>query len=203
VKKCLLPVVFLANVLAQDQSPNARPKFAVASIKLDNSPAAWRIGLETHPGGRIHFSGPLVFLLGFAYDVPFNSKRMTGVPDWGYKEAYVIDAAPDPRVIPAGLATTALRERVRPMLQALLADRFHLVMRRDTQELPVYALTLVGRPKLRLAGIEEKDVPWMAGSTVTACAAALRASQDGPSVWTIWRSSSPTGRTGRSSIAPA
>jgi len=85
---------------------------------LDNSPAAQRIGLETHPGGRIHFSGPLVFLLGFAYDVPFNSKRMTGVPDWGYKEAYVIDAAPDPGVIPAGLATTALRERVRPMLQA-------------------------------------------------------------------------------------
>jgi len=90
---------------------------------LDNSPAAQRIGLETHPGGCIHFSGPLVFLLGFAYDVPFNSKRMTGVPDWGYKEAYVIDAAPDPGVIPAGPTTTALRERVRRTLQALLADR--------------------------------------------------------------------------------
>ena len=150
-------MVFLATLLAQEKSPDARPKFAVASIKLDNSPAGWRIGLQTHRGGRIHFSGPLVFLLGFAYDVPFNSKRMTGVPDWGYKEAYVIDAAPDPGVIPAGLATKALRERVRPMLQSLLADRFHLVMRRDSQELPVYALTLAGRLKLRLAGIEEKD----------------------------------------------
>src|SRR5260370_25867470 len=43
------------------------------------------------------------------------------------------------------------------MLQALLADRFHLVMRRDNQELPVYALTLARGPKLRPAGIEEKD----------------------------------------------
>jgi uncharacterized protein (TIGR03435 family) len=158
LKKYLLPLVFLAMLLAQDRSPDARPKFAVASIKLDNSPAAWRIGLETHPGGRIHFSGPLVFLLGFAYDLPFNSKRMTGVPDWGYKEAHVIDAAPDPGGIPAGLATLALQARVRPMLQALLADRFRLVIRRESREVPVYALTLSkGGPKIKRAGIEEKD----------------------------------------------
>jgi uncharacterized protein (TIGR03435 family) len=126
----------------------AQSKFAVASIKLDNSPPPWRIGLDTHPGGRIHFSGPLVFLLGFAYDVPFNSKRMTGVPEWGYKEFYVIDAEPDPGVVPSGLATAALHQRVRPMLQALLAERFHLVMRRDSQEVPVYALTVAkGGPK--------------------------------------------------------
>jgi uncharacterized protein (TIGR03435 family) len=44
------------------------------------------------------------------------------------------------------------------MLQPLLADRFKLVMRRDTQEAPVYALTLAkGGPKLKPAGIEEKD----------------------------------------------
>jgi uncharacterized protein (TIGR03435 family) len=158
LKKCLLPVLFVAILLAQDRSPDARPKFAVASIKLDNSPAAWHIGLETHPGGRIHFSGPLVFLLGFAYNLPFNSKRMTGVPDWGYKEAYVIDVAPEHGVIPAGLATLSLRERVRPMLQTLLAERFHLVIRRDSQDVPVYALTLAkGGPKLKHAGIEEKD----------------------------------------------
>jgi uncharacterized protein (TIGR03435 family) len=44
------------------------------------------------------------------------------------------------------------------MLQALLAGRFKLVMRRDTQEAPVYTLTLAkGGPKLKPAGIEEKD----------------------------------------------
>jgi hypothetical protein len=35
----------------------------------------------------ISITGGLVFLLSFAYDVPFNS---TG---WGYNEGYVIDAA--------------------------------------------------------------------------------------------------------------
>jgi uncharacterized protein (TIGR03435 family) len=176
-------VVWLATLLAQDKSPAARPKFAFASIKLDNSPAGWRSGLETHPGGRIHFSGPLVFLLGFAYDVPFNSQRMTGVPDWGYKEAYVIDAAPDPGAILAGLPTAALQARVRPMLQALLVDRFHLVMRRDNQELPVHALTLAGEPKRRPAGIgERRIVSWMARSTLTTCTVAFRESQDRPSV---------------------
>jgi uncharacterized protein (TIGR03435 family) len=64
----------------------------------------------------------------------------------------------DPGAIPAGLATAALHEKVRPMLQALLADRFKLAMRRDTREAPVYALTLAkGGPKLKPAGIDEKD----------------------------------------------
>jgi bla regulator protein blaR1 len=157
-KKLLLAGAALVCVAAPVVIGQAKPQFAVASVKLDSSGPPWRIGLETHPGGRVHFTGGLVFLLSFAYDVPFNSKRITGVPDWGYNEGYVIDAAPDPGAIPAGLATAALHEKVRPMLQTLLADRFKLVMRRDTQQAPVYALTLAkGGPKLMPAGIDEKD----------------------------------------------
>jgi bla regulator protein BlaR1 len=157
-KKLLLAGAALVCVAAPVVIGQTESQFAVASVKRDASGQPFRIGLETHPGGRIHFTGGLVFLLSFAYDVPFNSKRMTGVPNWGYNEGYVIDAAPDPGVIPAGLATAALDEKVRPMLQALLAERFKLVMRRDTQQAEVYALTLAkGGPKLKPAGIEEKD----------------------------------------------
>ena len=46
------------------------------------------------------------------------------------------------------------------MLQALLADRFKLAIRRETKELQVYAL-VVGRngSKLQKANIEEEDCP--------------------------------------------
>jgi len=46
------------------------------------------------------------------------------------------------------------------MLQALLADRFKLVIRSESKEMPVYALVAgKGGPKLQKADIEEKDCP--------------------------------------------
>ena len=44
------------------------------------------------------------------------------------------------------------------MLQTLLADRFKLVMRRESREMPVYALAVSRNgPKLQKAAIDEKD----------------------------------------------
>ncbi len=46
------------------------------------------------------------------------------------------------------------------MVQALLADRFKLVVRREPKEMPVYALAVAkGGPKLQRSDIEEKDCP--------------------------------------------
>ena len=46
------------------------------------------------------------------------------------------------------------------MLQALLAERFKLVIHREMKEMPVYALVVAkGGPKLQKADIEEKDCP--------------------------------------------
>ena len=51
-------------------------------------------------------------------------------------------------------------DRERLMLQALLADRFKLVIHREVKELPVYALVVAkGGPKLQKADIDEKDCP--------------------------------------------
>ena len=61
------------------------------------------------------------------------------------------------------------------MLQTLLADRFKLKIRRETKEMPVYALVVAkGGPKLQKADIEEKDCtegPFivMPGTPNTAC----------------------------------
>jgi uncharacterized protein (TIGR03435 family) len=52
------------------------------------------------------------------------------------------------------------------MLQALLADRFKLVIHGETKEIPVYALVVgKGGPKLQKADIEEKDCPEVAPAT--------------------------------------
>ena len=46
------------------------------------------------------------------------------------------------------------------MVQAMLADRFKLVIHRESREMPVYALVVAkGGPKLQKADIEEKDCP--------------------------------------------
>src|SRR5262249_60632157 len=63
-----------------------------------------------------------------------------------------------PGAIPDGAPSKDRAERERLMLQALLADRFKLKIRREAKELPVYAVTIAKNgPKLEKAKIDEKD----------------------------------------------
>src|SRR5262249_18351740 len=59
-----------------------------------------------------------------------------------------------------GLKGRARELEMKRMLQTLLEERFHLVLRRETKEVPIYAI-LVGKngPKLTKAKIEEADCP--------------------------------------------
>ena len=143
---------------AQPESPTPQ-RFAVVSVKPDSTPPPFRVGMEIQPDGRVHApSMPLAFLVADAYDLPMNSKRLIGLPDWSINERFTVDAAPEPGAIPPGLTTKALHARVRPMLQAMLADRFKLVIHPETSELPVYALTVrKSGPKLEGANLEEQD----------------------------------------------
>jgi uncharacterized protein (TIGR03435 family) len=69
---------------------------------------------------------------------------MLGGPAWIYSEYYVINAT---------AANNADKDAMEgPMLQALLEDRFKLKIRRETRQVPVYALTVAkGGPKLQRA----------------------------------------------------
>jgi bla regulator protein blaR1 len=142
---------------AQEAS-GPRPAFEVASVKLNKSEER-RMGFRILPGG--HFTAtnlPLFALIANAYRVPFQSSRLSGGPEWIRSERYDIDAKADKSSIPAGATATDREALVMRMLQALLADRFKLVMRRETKEIPVYAL-VAGKNghKLEKAAIEEKD----------------------------------------------
>ena len=141
------------------QSATTTLTFEAASVKPNKS--ATRPGMQFLPGGRFTATNmPLFMLIASAYDVPFQSVRLSGGPDWIRSERYDIEATAGTDAIPSGISAKARENKTRLMLQALLADRFKLTIRRETKELPVYAV-LVGKsgPRLQKAKIEEKNCP--------------------------------------------
>jgi bla regulator protein blaR1 len=151
------------------QSDSAQPAaFDAVSIKKNDDPG-WRgMSFDTQPGGRFHAKNvPLQIVISIAYDLPFQGPRLSGGPDWIRGDKYDIDATPPPGSIQPGIGGKALDARVRPMLRAMLADRFKLVIRRETKDLPVYAIT-VGKngPKLKPADVQEADCSSQPGSGV-------------------------------------
>ncbi len=152
-------LAFVASVELFGQSGTAPSTFEAASVKPNKSAA--RPGIQFLPGGRFAATNmPVFMLIASAYDVPFQSVRLSGGPDWIRSERYDIEAAAGPGAVPAGSSTKAREDKTRLMLQTLLSDRFKLSIRRVAKELPVYAV-VVGKngPKLQKAKIEEKDCP--------------------------------------------
>jgi len=135
----------------------APPAFEVASVK-PHKPGDARRGMQFLPGRFTAAGVPLKMLIAGAYNVGFQSVRLTGGPDWIMSPdgAYDIEATTGKAAIPAGIQGKARIDIMRQMLQTLLADRFHLQVRRESKEMPVYAL-VVGKngPKLQPAKVEE------------------------------------------------
>jgi uncharacterized protein (TIGR03435 family) len=132
--------VFCLGLLAS--AALAQP-FEVASVK----PSARAVGKDYRGAvvfGSERVSARNVSLKGLiveAYHVqPF---QVSGGPGWLDLDEFDIDAR-------AGATTT--KDQLRSMLQALLADRFHLTIHRNSKEMRVYALSVdKGGPKLRPA----------------------------------------------------
>ena len=87
------------------------------------------------PGGRLEIANmSLKEMMVNAYNIqPF---QVSGGPAWLDSADYDVSAkAPG----------EWKREEVLLMLQSLLADRFHLILGRETRQLPVYALVVAGK----------------------------------------------------------
>lgn len=144
----------------QAQAPSANTSaFDVASVKAvaTTDPPGYAFPTAL-PGVRFVSKFPLYSVIAYAYNLPFNrSPRLSGIPDAIGGSIYVIEAK---GTFPAGLSSQARDDRMRSMVQTLLADRFKLTIHRETREMPVYALVVgKGGPKLQRADIEEKDCP--------------------------------------------
>ena len=147
------------------RAQSERARFEVASIRAmpaDTTREAMRFP-QFSAAGRLTGVAPLSIFITTAYHLPINGGyRLTGGPDWIRKPGsiYSIEATPEEGAFPNGLTSDARSERMRRMLQNLLAKRFKLVVRRETREMPIYALLVAkGGPKLQKADLGEKDCP--------------------------------------------
>jgi len=84
----------------------------------------------------------VVMLIHWAYEMP--ETRILDAPGWANTTFFNIDATADPSIDAQlkGLSSDAGRKQKEKMVQALLADRFRLVMHTETRELPIYELVV-------------------------------------------------------------
>ena len=116
--------------------------FEVTSVKLNRS-GSQRAPSMILPGGRFTATNNTVrSLILNAYGISMTPHLLTGGPAWIDSEAYDIDAKAADGTIRPGTPDRVLWEKTRLMLRSLLAERFHLVIRRESKEVPVYALTV-------------------------------------------------------------
>jgi uncharacterized protein (TIGR03435 family) len=114
--------------------------FEVASIKLNKERrgpltsfevAVYDLPMAVIPGGRFRLKAvPTRTLIQLAYGV--REFQIAGEPSWVNDERYDVDAKAEGEI-------TSF-DQVRSMLQALLADRFKLAVRRETRTGRVYDL---------------------------------------------------------------
>ncbi|HWB97931.1 MAG TPA: M56 and DUF3738 domain-containing protein [Bryobacteraceae bacterium] len=139
---------------SQAQAKTDAATFEVASIK-PASPDARNVRIMFLPGGGLRTENVrLKQLVELAYQVlPF---QIQGGPGWINSEAFdILAKAPQPAdtrdlAKMSDAERRLLQEQMRRRLQALLAERFQLAIRRSTKEGPVYALvTARNGPKLK------------------------------------------------------
>jgi len=107
--------------------------FEVASVKPVNPPAGPHVVSLLIDHGKLRIeAAELRQIVGLAYGI--QRVRILGGPGWADADQFDIAAE-------AGSAD-ATRDEIRAMLQTLLAERFQLVIHRETKEVPAYALVL-------------------------------------------------------------
>lgn len=143
------------------QAPAAQLKFDVASIKPASPTDTMKARMELLPGGGLRVGNvSLMHLVTFAYDVP--ESRVSGGPKWLESERYDILAKPLEN--PSGASVTNPQGRMaqnqaRERLRTLLAERFNLVIHRETREGPVLALVVAkGGAKIEPSK-QSEDIP--------------------------------------------
>jgi uncharacterized protein (TIGR03435 family) len=136
----------LLSWMAWGQSSEAPPRFEIADVHVSaKTPNPFpRSGPAR--GGRYEIkTATMVDLIRVAYG--FDPDKVLGGPSWLEMNRYDVVAK-----VPADSTT----ESQKLMLQALLEDRFKLVVRKETKPLLTYALTAGKKPQLKEASGDEE-----------------------------------------------
>lgn len=122
--------------------------FEAVSIKRNTS-GEQRMSIGTRGRTYTATNAPLRRVIAEALDLSFEQDRLVGGPAWLVSDRFDILAT-----IPEGAGS-----QWQQMLQAMLADRFHLAVHRETRDAPMFALVLVRHdrrlgPRLRKASTD-------------------------------------------------
>jgi uncharacterized protein (TIGR03435 family) len=141
------------------QTPTAPPVFEAATVKINTS-GDRTYGVQYLPGGRFSARNmPMGFLILEAYNVlPQQLTVDPGTDQKPFSARYDIEAVADKGVIPSDASLNVRKEKLRPMVQNLLIERFRLVVNHDFKDRPVYAI-VIGKngSKLQKAAAGEQD----------------------------------------------
>ena len=131
------------NACAQTSAPAPAYTYDVVSIHKSD-PAAVNVHISPGPQGglRTENTTPLV-LLTVAYDV--QTYQIIGAPGWVSADHFDVMFTPDKADTTPGPGASlkefqSYLKRNQQRLQAVLRDRFGLVFRAETRELPIYSL---------------------------------------------------------------
>ena len=151
--------------LAKSTALSANPVFDVASIHPNNSDhtARTHIYSYTDHGHFVALNATLMQLIQYAYILP--DSRILGAPAWTKSAKYDIEGKSDPGFAEklAGLSYSEAKRQLLKMVQALLADRFHLAAHLESRELPVYDL-VVSEGGAKFANVKDEGTTIDAGT---------------------------------------
>jgi uncharacterized protein (TIGR03435 family) len=140
-----VPLILSSNAYGLPQATESSeklPRFEVASVRIVSPNEVGVFSIS--PPGATTFSlrnARLSLLIALAFGID-SSSQISGKPNWLESEHYDIVAKPEGDV---GLTY----EELRPFLQQLLQERFHLTYHHDAKMRQGYALVLAkGGPKL-------------------------------------------------------
>jgi uncharacterized protein (TIGR03435 family) len=145
MKRALIGLSFLALLSIAVFGQSATTSTAFQVVDIHTSP---RTTFPFFQGGTLRGdryvmrNATMVDLIATAYGV--DNDKVVGGPSWLETDRFDVIAKTPP-------ATT--QDSIKPMLQAMLAERFKLVVHPDTRQMSVYALTVGkgGKPKLKEA----------------------------------------------------
>jgi uncharacterized protein (TIGR03435 family) len=167
-----LPCLGQNNATTSPQQSAAKPlSYAIVSIKphQPGGTGYWKMLPDGFSASGIPLRGLISQAYGFGPD-PMTDEEFARQPNWFRSTTFDINARVDDSDVPAlqesmnlkGLAQyiADLQNHVPTlrmlMLQELLADRFHLKVHHQIEQLPVYALVIAkGGPKLKQSKLED------------------------------------------------
>jgi uncharacterized protein (TIGR03435 family) len=126
-----LVVALIAGVVIALAAQSPEPAFDIVSVKRNVS-AAFPVGPEARRGGSfVAINANLVRIVRYAYDLP--EYRVVGGPDWARSDRFDVEAR---------VGRDVSSEEIKRMVQALMKDRFRLVVRQEQRQAAIYTLLL-------------------------------------------------------------